>query len=101
MGTERISNWSLQTMTETNFVNELVAEQPFIPKYFGFNIAINRKGTEAFKTSLANVKRITMVNDTTLENLDGNIIAIDTRPQQDYKKGHLPNAINIINSGKF
>ncbi|MBC7652037.1 MAG: MBL fold metallo-hydrolase [Deinococcales bacterium] len=101
IGAERISNWSLQTMTEKDFVKELIAEQPFIPKYFGFDVAINREGASAFKTSIAAVKRMGFLNDVSIKDLDSNVIAIDTRPENNYKKGHLPNTFNIMNGGKF
>lgn len=101
IGAERISNWSLQTMTEEDFVRELIAEQPFIPKYFGFDVAINRKGASAFKTSVAAVKRMGFLNDESFKNLNSDVIAIDTRPENIYKKGHLPNTFNIMNGDKF
>jgi hypothetical protein len=36
-------NWSLQDKSEEDFVRELTSSQPFIPAYFGFDVALNKK----------------------------------------------------------
>ena len=39
---EKVSNWSLGDYTETEFVKELLSQQPFIPKYFQYDVTLNR-----------------------------------------------------------
>ena len=102
IGTEKVSNWSLQDLTEREFVNELLADQPFIPKYFPYDVALNKKGASDFEKSIKAVERrepITCKKCAT--SLDENIIVIDTRPQEIFKKMHLKNAINLMNDKKF
>ncbi|RFS27001.1 MBL fold metallo-hydrolase [Chitinophaga silvatica] len=92
---ERIGNWSVQPMTIDTFVEKLVAEQPFIPKYFPYDVALNREGAPCLQNALSKVPII--------ENLsfEEGITIIDTRPEQVFKQGHLPNAINLQDGGKF
>ena len=99
---ERVSNWSLQTMSEADFIEELLADQPFIPKYFPFDVSLNKKGAVGFSESLLKVKRrdpVTTRNHADLLNPD--ILIIDSRPQKQFKKTHLKNAINLMNDTKF
>jgi hydroxyacylglutathione hydrolase len=102
LGVEKISNWSLQPMTEEDFVKELLADQPFIPKYFPFDVAVNRRGAHHFSESIAAVaKRAPITCTDCADSLDPNVILIDTRPQAQFNKAHLKNAINLMNDIKF
>lgn len=102
IGAEKISNWSLQNMSEEDFVKELLSDQPFIPKYFPFDVAVNKKGAENFSTSVSNViQREPVTCQACAKSLDPKILIIDTRPQDQFKKAHLKNAINLMNDTKF
>jgi hydroxyacylglutathione hydrolase len=96
IGAEKIANYALQPMSEEAFVKLLTEDQPFIPKYFGYNVAINKKGAPHYKSSLEGVKRLG--NNHMPER---NAIIIDARPETTFKKGHLPSAINIQDGNKF
>lgn len=99
---EKISNWSLQEFTENDFVNELLADQPFIPRYFPFDVGVNKKGAAPYANSIANVvRRKPITNQQEVDELNPEILIIDTRPQEDFKKSHLKNAINLMNDTKF
>lgn len=102
IGAEKISNWSLQNLSEDEFVKELLADQPFIPKYFTFDVAANKKGAEAYSTSILKVPRrepITCLGSANSLNQD--VLIIDTRPEEQFKKAYLKNAINLMNDTKF
>jgi len=102
IGAEKISNWSLQKISEDDFVKELLADQPFIPKYFPFEVGVNKKGASNYAESISQVKKgvpVTKEEDT--NSLDPKILAIDSRPQQQFKKSHLKNAINLMNDNSF
>lgn len=98
IGAEKLSNWSLQEMTEDDFVKELIADQPFIPKYFGFDVDLNRKGAAAFNPQMEKVK---VLNNPDAEVLDADVLVVDVRPENIFKEGHLPGAINIVYGKKF
>jgi glyoxylase-like metal-dependent hydrolase (beta-lactamase superfamily II) len=55
MGAEKMSNWCLQDLTEYEFVEHLLEDQPFIPKYFPYEVALNKKGAENFAESISKV----------------------------------------------
>ena len=102
IGAEKMSNWSLQKMSEEDFVKNLLAEQPFIPKYFPFDVGVNKKGADAFATSISKVQRrepVTCAGDS--NELNPDVLIIDSRPQEQFKKAHLTNAINLMNDTKF
>ena len=96
IGKELSTNYALQVMDETSFVKKLTEDQPFVPKYFGYNVALNKKGAPAFAASIASVPRIKNIPAD-----DDNTLIIDTRPQNEFKAGHLKNAFNLQDGGKF
>ncbi|MHB1176848.1 MAG: MBL fold metallo-hydrolase [Daejeonella sp.] len=98
IGAEKISNWSLQDMTEERFVKELTTDQPFIPKYFGYDVDLNRKGAPEFQRSVNAVKILTKAS---ADSLNPELIIIDARPQEKFKKGHFSNSFNIQLGAKF
>jgi len=102
IGAEKISNWSLQNISEEEFVKELLADQPFIPKYFLFDVGVNKKGADSFAKSISKVQQRESVTCAGCANsLNPDVLIIDTRPQEQFKKAHLRNAINLMNDTKF
>lgn len=102
IGAERLHNWSLQPMSESDFTAELIAEQPFMPKYFGYDVSLNRQGAQRFDTNIASVTRLKSMNHANdVARLEPNTLIIDTRPHQRFKQGHLPHSINLMLGGKF
>jgi glyoxylase-like metal-dependent hydrolase (beta-lactamase superfamily II)/rhodanese-related sulfurtransferase len=102
IGEEKSNNWSLQIMSEADFVKELLTDQPFIPKYFPFDVAVNKKGAEGYRASISKVpKREPVACQGCASSLNPEVIIIDARPQKEFKKGHLNNAINLMADGKF
>lgn len=96
VGRELRENYALQLMDELQFVKTLTEDQPFVPKYFVFDVALNKKGAPAFDDSVNSVPKV--VHDAVLEK---NVLIIDTRPNDDFRKGHLKGAINLQDGGKF
>ena len=89
IGNEKLMNPALKSMTEAEFVQYLTADQPFIPKYFPYDVDLNRHGAPDYV--------ITQEDGRT----GGNTVLVDARPSASYVKGHLPGAINIQDGGKF
>ncbi len=94
MGAEKMGNWSLGTLTEADFVKGLLADQPFVPKYFPFSVGINKRGADNFRDSIQQVKREPLPEKT-----DRTII--DARPERLFKRGHHKGAINLMRDTKF
>lgn len=96
IGAEKLTNYALQQMSEKEFVKVLTEDQPFIPKYFGYDVSLNKQGAPDYKPSLEGVKRL----EKNFEPEEGAII-VDARNEKVFKKGHYKGAINIQNGNKF
>lgn len=90
LGNQRKTNWALQPMPEEEFVKTLLADQPFIPKYFTYDVELNRKGAEALDSSIARVPGIASGDE-----VQRGVLIVDTRNEADFKRGHLSHSINI------
>jgi rhodanese-related sulfurtransferase len=101
IGKEKQTNWSLQDATEEEFVKNLLTDQPFVPLYFPFDVALNRKGANALENSLSKIKTLTAINQNAKTILNETLWVIDTRKEEDFKQGHLPHSINLMENGKF
>lgn len=91
LGRERKTNWAFQEQPKEAFIREILKDQPFIPSYFGFNVDLNRKGAENMQQSVYGIPLRLSV-----EALGDEIVVVDVRDEESYKKGHLPNSINIM-----
>jgi hydroxyacylglutathione hydrolase len=96
IGAEKAGNPMLRPLSEEDFVKELLADQPFIPKYFGYDVALNKAGAPDYAPSVQQVKRLAPGAA-----LEAGAVIIDTRPEAEFKKGHVDGAINIQQGGKF
>ena len=83
IGRELRENYALQLMSEPEFVKTIIADQPFIPKYFGSDVTLNKKGAPGFSDSIKPILRlkggITIAKDA---------LVIDTRANAEFRKGH-------------
>ncbi len=98
---EKKTNWSLQEATEDEFVQNLLEDQPFVPHYFPFDVELNRKGAAGLKESIDKFKTGDTVDEKAIPALDKSLWVIDTRKEENFKKGHLPHSINLMDKGKF
>jgi hydroxyacylglutathione hydrolase len=96
IGAEKQTNPALKEMSEEAFVQYLLAGQPFVPVYFAYDVALNKKGAPDFKAGISAVP-VVVPGGT----FPKDAIIIDTRPAIVFKKGHLPGAINLQNGAKF
>lgn len=101
IGEEKKTNWSLQKATEEEFVQNLLADQPFVPHYFPFDVEVNRQGAAGLKESIEMITINDKTDDKTVSVLDKHIWVIDIRKEEDFKNGHLPHSINLMGKGKF
>jgi hydroxyacylglutathione hydrolase len=102
MAEQKQTNWSLQPMSEEEFVSNLLRDQPFIPAYFPYDVEINRKGAAPFGGAVAKVRiGNTLRQEIDAASLDKSKLIVDARSANDYKRGHLPNSINLMEGAKF
>lgn len=96
IGYERLNNYAFQTTDKAAFVKTLLADLPFIPKYFPYDVQLNVKGAPDLGSSIAKIQQLN--ND--FRPAEGELI-IDGRAAALFKNSYLKNAINIQNGGKF
>lgn len=98
IGAEKQTNWSLQPAPVDEFVQNLLADQPFVPAYFPYDVELNRKGAAALDESISKISMILKADQNELEK---SLWIVDTRNESEFKNGHLPHAVNIMLEGKF
>jgi glyoxylase-like metal-dependent hydrolase (beta-lactamase superfamily II)/rhodanese-related sulfurtransferase len=96
IGEQRATNWAFGNIDEKTFVASLLEGQPYIPKYFGYDVDMNKKGAPSFQRSISSVSMWP-----TGATLPADALVIDVRKQDAFAAGHTPGAINIMNGGKF
>lgn len=96
IGKELRENYALQLMDELAFVTTLMADQPFMPQYFGYDVELNKTGAPNFADSIHAVLRPNA--DIVLEK---DILIIDTRAKEAFSNGHIKGAINLQDAEKF
>ncbi|MEO5996813.1 MAG: MBL fold metallo-hydrolase [Chitinophagaceae bacterium] len=101
IGKEKESNWSLQFMTEDDFVQKLLIDQPFVPLYFPFDVMLNINGAPKMHESIETIKITAIKNETDEQSLNADLWIIDARTENVFKEGHLKHSINIMNQTKF
>lgn len=102
IGKEKETNWSLQPMSEDEFVKTLLSDQPFIPAYFPYDVDLNRKGAAPFAESTASVTIGDAIKtEEGAARLNKTIWIVDARDEREYKKGHLPQSVNLMEDTKI
>jgi len=96
IGREIRENYALQLMAEPEFVKAIIADQPFIPKYFGSDVELNKKGAPAYAAGINHILRIKGAPV-----FEKDALVIDTRPNADFRNGHEKGAINLQNGERF
>ncbi|MFT2009917.1 MBL fold metallo-hydrolase [Pontibacter sp. 13R65] len=96
IGAEKTGNYALQEMSKEAFVKLLTEDQPFVPKYFGYNVGLNKQGAPAYKPTLKMVPRLAA----NYQPEEGAVI-IDARNEKVFKQSHYKSAFNIQNGTKF
>ena len=90
------TNYALQPMSQAEFIRVLLEDQPFVPKYFGHDVQLNRQGAPSFEDCIRAVP-----HPGSADNLAPGVLLIDTRPAARFRTGHLPGALNLQDGGKF
>lgn len=96
IGRQKEDNYALQPMNEDSFVKLLLKDQPFVPKYFPYDVTLNLTGAGNRKENISKIKNIF-----TEQEVSKHALVIDTRPGKHFKAGHIKGAFNIQNAEKF
>ena len=96
IGYERGNNYAFKDYTEDEFVAVLLSDLPFVPKYFTYDVELNRRGPADIIQALSAVAFLP-------DNFqpEKNAIVIDTRPGESIRHSWLPEAVTIADGGRF
>jgi hydroxyacylglutathione hydrolase len=98
IGTERLSNYALQSKSRKEFIEQLTTNLPARPDYFLKDAQINREGAPALD-ELPELPAIPAAEVRSL--LKQSVPALDVRPGDAFAAAHVPGSINIALSGQF
>lgn len=91
LGNQRKTNWALQDISRDEFVSTLLADQPYIPKYFTHCVETNRVGAD----SLDSGKVASMMLEYSNITNSPDALVIDTRASELFRGGSHEGALNI------
>src|SRR5690606_7597411 len=98
IGREVNENYALQPMPEEAFVELVLDQLPFVPKYFAYDVMLNKQGADAYLPSLSCIPVLSGVQE--MMGIPQALI-VDVRPAEQFRSGHTPGAINIPDGLRF
>lgn len=98
IGTERLTNSALLINSRDDFIRELTSKLPPRPQYFAEDAAINREGADALQ-DLPSISALEP--DAVREAQAHGFVVLDTRPGDEFARGHIPGSVNIGLGGQF
>ena len=102
IGEQKEKNYALRaTMTEAEFITEVLDGLAPPPAYFGMNVAMNKTGYESFESVLNNGMKALSVNEFESIADATDALVLDTRNPAEFQLGFIPQAINIGIGGDF
>jgi hydroxyacylglutathione hydrolase len=99
IGAEKKTNWSLQETTEEQFVKRLLENQPFIPRYFPYDVSVNKKGAARFKESISKIMKTKLNSRESINKY--NLTVVDTRPSWKFSADTYRNSVNLPDDLRF
>lgn len=102
IGVQKANNYALRTsMSESEFIAEVLDGLTPPPAYFGMNVAMNKTGYKSFESVLSNgLKSLDADQFEQLAN-STDVVILDTRPAEIFYKSFIPQSINIGIGGDF
>lgn len=101
LGNQKKVNYALNQPNKEAFIKEVTDGLLPPPGYFGMNVAMNKKGIDAFEDVLEKgMKAIAPKELSDVVEITGAMI-LDVRESADFTKGFIPGSINIGLKGDF
>jgi hydroxyacylglutathione hydrolase len=91
LGYEKLFNWAFADLSEDEFVEKVLADQPVPPRYFAVMKRINRTAAALPKTAPPKILGVRELEDS----LRKKGMVVDTRPAERFARGHVPGTVNI------
>lgn len=101
LGNQKKTNYALQPMSEDEFVEQVLDGLMPPPGYFPQNVLINIQGYESLDSVMDSGMRALSPSEFELIAEDTEALILDTRSNDDFRQGHIPNSIFIGIDGSF
>lgn len=102
IGEQKQFNYALRAnMTEAEFVKEVTDGLMPPPAYFPLNVAMNKSGYDNIDVVMKRGLTALNVNDFETAANETDAVVLDTRNADEFRKGFVPNSINIGLDGQF
>ncbi|MBK8551041.1 MAG: MBL fold metallo-hydrolase [Ignavibacteria bacterium] len=102
IGAQKKTNYALrENMTEAEFVKEVTDGLLPPPSYFPMNVAMNKSGYENIDVVMERGLREFNVEEFEAAANETDAVMLDTRVDNVFAKGFIPNSINISLDGQF
>jgi hydroxyacylglutathione hydrolase len=100
LGEQRRSNYALQPMSKTAFVEMVTTDQPDAPPYFTYDAVLNSKERPTLDEALAReLNPMTLDQVLALKEVGAQIL--DTRDPTEFAAAHLAGSVNIGLGGQY
>ena len=100
IGEQRRTNYALQPMTKTAFIEMVTADQPDAPAYFVYDALLNSRERPTLSEALERVLQPLELDDVLKLQTEGAQI-LDTREPDEFGAAHLTGSLNIGLSGQY
>jgi len=102
IGNQKQFNYALRAdMTEQEFVKEVTDGLLPPPAYFGMNVSMNKRGYESFESVLNHGMKALNVEEFETAAEETNALILDTRSNNEFWKGFIPQSVSIGLNGDF
>jgi len=102
LGNQKRTNYALRSdMTKEEFKKELLTGLGAPPAYFPANVLLNINGYESLDTVMEKAQKPLSPSEFEFVANETGAVILDVRHQNDFGKGHIPNAIFIGLDGGF
>jgi len=101
LGNQKQTNYALKQSSKESFIAAVLDGLTAPPKYFGMNVAMNKKGYTSFDEVLAKGKTALSVDEFETAAEETGALILDTRNAAEFYKGFIPQSINIGLKGDF
>jgi len=99
IGEQRRSNYALQPMSKTAFVELVTADQPDAPSYFNYDAVLNSKERPTLDETLERIGALTLEQVLALQAVGAQVL--DTRDPAEFAAAHLSGSVNIGLGGQY
>lgn len=101
LGNQKQTNYALKQTSKESFIAAVLDGLTAPPKYFGMNVAMNKKGYTSFDEVLTKGKTALSVDEFETAAEETGALILDTRNAAEFYKGFIPQSINIGLKGDF